>query len=146
MLDPAHESYYRSNLEAYVQQLDATKERVAERLSGLPNKKIITFHDAWPYFAEEFGFEIVGSFEPFPGKQPTPRYLAELQQKVRQNDIKSLFSEPQLSTEAIEALASDLGLKLYILDPLGGVEGRNSYADLFAYNADVIVEALSNGK
>ncbi|MBI5118158.1 zinc ABC transporter substrate-binding protein [Candidatus Poribacteria bacterium] len=145
-LDPSNESYYRANMKAYESKLDAAKQEIDGLLRNLPNKKIITFHDAWPYYAEEFGLEIVGSFEPFPGKQPTPRYLAELQKKIQENNVKALFSEPQLSSETIVALANDMGLKLYVLDPEGGSEGRESYIELLKHNAEIIAEALSDGK
>jgi zinc transport system substrate-binding protein len=141
-IDPADEGSYRANLEAYLASLDTMKEDIAERLGTLPDKKIITFHNAWFYFANEFGLEIVGTFEPFPGKQPTPRYLADLQETARRNNVRAVFSEPQLSNEAIGSFVSDIGLELYVLDPLGGVEGRESYRELFHYNADVIAKAL----
>jgi zinc transport system substrate-binding protein len=143
-LDPANESHYRANLHAYQSKLVAAKKEIDRRIRDLPNRKIITFHNAWPYYAEEFGLEVVATFEPFPGKQPTPRYLVELHQKTQEHNVTSLFSEPQLWTEAIEPFVSDMGLELYVLDPLGGVEGRNSYIELLEYNTDVIVKALSN--
>ena len=95
--------------------------------------------------ADEFGLEIVGAFEPFPGKQPTPRYLAALQEKARSHGVTALFSEPQLSNQAVAAFVGDIGLKLYVLDPLGGVEGRGGYIELLEYNTDIIVKALSDG-
>lgn len=144
-LDPANESYYMANLEAYLSELDAAKARIKGRIGGLARKDMITFHDAWVYFADEFGLKIVGAFEPFPGKQPTPRYLAGLHEKARRYGVTALFSEPQLSNEAVAAFVNDIGLKLYILDPLGGVEGRGSYIELLEYNADIIVKALSDG-
>jgi zinc transport system substrate-binding protein len=144
-LDPANESYYRANLEGYLSKLDAAKARIKGRIGGLARKDMITFHDAWAYFADEFGLEIVGAFEPFPGKQPTPRYLAALQDKARSHGVRVLFSESQLSNQAVAAFVGDLGLKLYVLDPLGGVEGRGSYIELLEYNTDIIVKALSDG-
>ncbi|RJP69177.1 MAG: zinc ABC transporter substrate-binding protein [Candidatus Abyssobacteria bacterium SURF_17] len=145
-IDPAHEASYSANAERYLAKLSDVKQEIEAQLSGLPNKRIVTFHDAWGYFADEFGLEIVATFEPFPGKQPTPRYLAELQRRVRKLGIKVIFSEPQLSTETIAPFVEDMGLKLYVLDPLGGVEGRNTYIELLRYNAQVIAEALNNGR
>jgi zinc transport system substrate-binding protein len=143
-IDPAGESYYRANLEAYLAKLDKVKQEAEARITSLPDKKMVTFHDAWFYFAEQYGLEIVGTFEPFPGKQPTPRSLAELQDKAREHKVKAVFSEPQLSNEAIASFVKDLGLSLHVLDPLGGIEGRNSYIELMEYNTNVIAEALSN--
>lgn len=141
-IDPANEDYYRAGLETYLANLDNLRTSIEARINTLSDKKMVTFHDAWAYFAEEFGLEIVGTFEPFPGKQPTPRYLAELQDLARRNKVKAVFSEPQLSDQAIASFVQDIGLELYVLDPLGGIEGRDSYIKLLTYNADVIVEAL----
>ena len=145
-LDPAGESEYAANLDAYLSQLDSAGERIKEKIAGLPTKKIMTFHDAWVYYADEFGLEIVGTFEPFPGKQPTPKYLARLYDEVGRHGVTSLFSEPPLSSETVASFVSDMGLKLYVLDPLGGVEGRAGYIELLEYNTEVIVKALSNGR
>lgn len=145
-LDPANEGYYRANLKAYLLELDDAERRIKDRLRQLPEKKMITFHDAWIYYAEEFGLELIGAFEPFPGKQPTPRHLAALHEKVRRHKVTALFSEPQLSGETVASFVNDLGLKLYVLDPLGGSEGRKSYIELLEYNTDIIVEALSDGR
>ena len=144
-LDPDGEDRYRVNLSAYLLKLDTAEARISDRIGRLPVKKMIAFHSAWVYYADEFGLEIVGTFEPFPGKQPTPRYLARLHDKAKAHDVKNLFSEPQLSGETVASFVNDIGLELYILDPLGGVEGRSSYIELFEYNTDVIVKALSNG-
>jgi ABC-type Zn uptake system ZnuABC Zn-binding protein ZnuA len=145
LLDPDGEDRYRANLAAYLLELDSAKARISEKIDGLPVKKMIAFHSAWIYYADEFGLAIVGTFEPFPGKQPTPRYLAGLHEKAREHDVKSLFSEPQLSSETVASFVNDIGLELHILDPLGGVEGRDDYVKLLEYNTAVIVKALSNG-
>lgn len=144
-IDPAHAGTYSANLERYLAELSDARREIDAHLSGLPDKRIVTFHDAWGYFADEFGLEVVATFEPFPGKQPTPRYLAELQRRVDELGVKVLFSEPQLSTETIAPFAKDLGLKLSILDPIGGIEGRDTYIELLRYNARAIAEALSDG-
>jgi ABC-type Zn uptake system ZnuABC Zn-binding protein ZnuA len=144
-LDPTGEDYYRTNLEAYISKLDAAEQSIRKRIAGLATKKMLTFHDAWAYYADEFGLEIVGSIEPFPGKSPTPRYLAGLHEKAKEHDVTALFSEPQLSSETVASFTDDLGLKLYVLDPLGGAEGRNGYIELLEYNTGIIIEALSDG-
>jgi len=141
-LDPQNEVYYKTNLDAYLAKLEAAEKEIAGKLGNLPNKNLITFHDAWVYFAEEFGLKIVGNFEPSPGKQPTPRDMAELEQKVRQYHIKAVFSEPELSSAAIEPFVKDMGVKLYVLYPLEGLGGQESYIAVLEYNADIIAKAL----
>lgn len=145
-IDSAGEDVYRKNLETYLSELDSARKRIEEQIGGLSVRKMMTFHDAWVYYADEFGLEIVGAFEPFPGKQPTPRYLAELHERAKEHNLKALFSEPQLSSETVSSFVSDIDLDLYVLDPLGGGKGRGSYIELLDYNTRVIVEALRNGK
>jgi zinc transport system substrate-binding protein len=141
--DPKNESYYRANLENYRRELNALKAEIEGKLSGLERREMVIFHDAWQYYTDEFGLRIVATFEPSPGKPPTPRHLADLHDAVEKYDIRSVFSEPQLSKTTIEQFVSDLGLTLYILDPIGGVGKVDSYTRLMRYNTDTIVEALS---
>lgn len=143
-LDPENRGYYKANLEAYLLELNRTRKEIEEKVSKLKNKNIITFHDSWAYYANEFGLNVVGTFEPFAGRQPTPRELAALGRKAREYDVKAIFTEPQLSAGVVQSFVEDVGLKLYVLDPLGGVNGRKTYTSLLMYNTDVIVKALSN--
>ncbi|GEM_PF-1266729 len=133
--------------------LDELKRKIEQKLEILPNRNIITFHNAWPYFAKEFGLEIVGTFEPFPGKESTPRYLIDLQNTIKEYDIKVIFSEPQQSDENLRQLARDLGLKLAVLVPEGARDiphSRNqiqniqdlSYENMMLYNATTIQKTL----
>lgn len=142
-LNPENEKYYQDNLQKFISALEVKNIEWKNKLGQLNKKELVVFHDAWGYFADYFGLEIVATFEPFPGKTPTPKYLIKLQKEVEENNIKSLFVEPQLSKEAISTLAQDLGVGVAILDPIGGLDDRNSYLDLINYNIINIYSALS---
>jgi zinc transport system substrate-binding protein len=141
--DAANEQTYRANLEAYVGKLEKLKAETAEKLKPFAGAKLITFHDSFVYYAQEFNLQIAGTIEPFPGKQPTPRYLAELQKKIEDSHIRVLFTEPQLSAESVQAFVEDLGLRLYVLDPLGGIQGRDNFIALIQYDTNTVAEALA---
>ena len=141
--DPAHADAYGANAQAYKDKLAAEERRLKEALAPARGRPILTFHDAWYYFAEDFGLEIVGTLEPAAGEEPTPRYLAELQREVKMKRIRIIFIEPQLSTAVLKSFAEDNALSLAELDPLGGVEGRKTYLDLMEFNADSIQKALN---
>jgi zinc transport system substrate-binding protein len=143
-LDSGNANVYRQNLKAYIEELQELESQIAQRLQPYKGAKIVTFHDSWAYYAREFDLQIAATIEPFPGRQPTPKYLADLQNTVTSHNIHALFIEPQLSSESVESFVHDLGVRLYVLDPLGGVEGRDSYIQLMRYNTDTIVEALSH--
>jgi len=141
-LDPNNADYYQKNLEQYKEKLSELKKSAVEKLKELKNRKLVTTHNAWSYFADEFDLEIVGTFQPSPGQEPTPQQLTELQNLISENNVKALFSEPQLSNEIIKPFADDTGLNVYILDPLGGINNRQSYIELIKYNVDTIYNAL----
>lgn len=132
---------FSENLSVYRRELTNTDQEIRAIFSQAPNKRIVTFHDAWYYFAEEYGLTIVGTFEPTAGREPTAQYLAELSRAIKQSGLKTLFSEPQLNTSSLSGFLQDLNLSIAILDPIGGIETRDSYINLMRYNAKTIFEA-----
>jgi zinc transport system substrate-binding protein len=140
--DPSRAAFFDRNYHGYARELAAVHEEIRKELSSLKSNKMIVFHDGWRYFAAAYGLEIVAVFQASPGKEPTPRDLQQLYAQVRRYGIRTFFSEPQLPTASIEPLMQDLGLKLIILDPLGGTVPGDSYAGLLRRNARAISDAL----
>jgi ABC-type Zn uptake system ZnuABC Zn-binding protein ZnuA len=132
----------RSSLAAYLARLDAADEQIRALLANLPSRRIATFHDAFRYFADAYGLEVAAVFEPYPGREPGPRFVIEFQQKIRASQIRVVFTEPQLSVDAIRALAQDLGVTISTLDPLGGVPGREGYIETALFDARQVAAAL----
>jgi ABC-type Zn uptake system ZnuABC Zn-binding protein ZnuA len=140
-LVPARRSEIQSALTSYLGRLDAVEAEVRGILADLPARRIATFHDAFGYFAEAFGLEVAAVFEPYPGREPSPRFVAEFQRQVRASGVRTLFAEPQLSLDPLRPLARDLGVTLSVLDPLGGVAGRDTYLELLRFNARQVAAA-----
>ena len=86
--------------------------------------------------------EIVDTFQPSPGMEPTPQELADLHNSVSEHGVKALFIEPQLSQDIVDPFADDVNLPIYVIDPLGGLDNRQSYIELIKYNVDTIYQAL----
>lgn len=141
-LDPENTQIYADRAQAYTKELEALEDELTHQTESLSNTNIIALHDAWYYFAKEFGLNIVGTFEPSAGKEPTPQYIINLKKEVQEHDVTTLFMEPQLSQNAIQAFANDHDLHIATIDPLGGVVGRASYVELMQYNVDQVVTAL----
>ena len=76
-------------------------------LDGVQHKDIVTFHEAFPYFAEEFGLHIIGVIEREPGSEPTPEELETTIDQVNELPVKVLFTEPQYSPSAAETIEAD---------------------------------------
>lgn len=136
---PASAAIFASNLSAYQVQLDETDQRMRDILTGVTNRKLVTMHDAWYYFADAYGLEIVGSFEPSPGREPTPQYLVELKAAVVAAQAKTLYTEPLIATANIQSFIADNGLTVATLDPVEGAAGEeHRYVDIMLDNARTI--------
>lgn len=138
---PESASVFDRNLEVYLTRLRETHTSLLETLEPMDGKGLVTIHDAWAYFAEAYGMHIVGTFEPSPGREPAPQYLAALIQAVREAGTRTLFMEPQVSMASLDAFLSDNDLEIAVLDPLGGEPGRASYIELMLHNASVVAQA-----
>ena len=144
--DPAHADAYEKNAAAYIEKLTALKSEMHAALDNVPHKDIVTFHEAFPYFAKEFNLNIIGVVEREPGTEPTPTELQETIEQVSALPSKVLFTEPQYSPAAAETIARETGAKIYTLDPVVTGEAtpaaKNAYIDTMKANMKVLQEAL----
>jgi zinc transport system substrate-binding protein len=144
MFDPEHKNLYRRNTDAYVNKLEALRSRMQSELAPFKGKKIITFHEAFPYFAQEFGLGIAAVVEREPGSEPSAKELAETVDLIRNSGIKSLFSEPQYPVTAADTIAKETGATVYVLDPaVTGPDNPDAYLDIMEKNLDILKKALS---
>lgn len=144
--DPAHADAYEKNAAAYIEKLTALKSEMHAALDNVPHKDIVTFHEAFPYFAKEFNLNIIGVVEREPGTEPTPTELQETIEQVNALPTKVLFTEPQYSPAAAETIARETGAKIYTLDPVvtgeATPQAKNAYIDTMKANMKVLKEAL----
>ena len=145
--DPTHAAAYEKNAAAYIEKLTSLKSEMHAALDTVPHKDIVTFHEAFPYFAKEFNLNIIGVVEREPGTEPTPTELQETIEQVNALPTKVLFTEPQYSPAAAETIARETGAKIYTLDPVVTGEAtpaaKNSYIDTMKKNMQVLKEALN---
>lgn len=143
---PARADAIAANRDAYILRLAALDEELREGLAGLPHKDIITFHEAFPYFAKAYGLNVAAVVNREPGDALSPSQLASLVQIVRDLGIPPLFVEPQYEDLAAQTLARETGAEVYMLDP--AVTGPETdipltyYEDVMRENMRVLIEAL----
>jgi zinc transport system substrate-binding protein len=141
-IDPAHKDAYEKNFETYKSQILTKASELKEKLNALQNRNVITFHDAFPYFAEYFGLNILASIEPDPNKMPTPKQIIEIENLIKKYNVKVVFKEPELSSDIYKSIVEDTGVKVIDLMPLGDGEKIKTYIELMKYNVDTIYDAL----
>jgi ABC-type Zn uptake system ZnuABC Zn-binding protein ZnuA len=146
-LDPEGKATFDANVAAYAAQLDALDTELKAKIDTIPvaNRKLVTFHDAFPYFARHFGFELVGVILQNVGQDPSAADLAALVEKVKAAHVKAVFSEAQFSPKLAETLAQEAGITTVVTtlynDALGPAPA-DTYVGLMGWNVDHIVAAL----
>ncbi len=141
-LSPENAEIFRSNAALFAKRLDVLNRQIEAKLAGVRGKNVFQFHPSFNYFLRRYGMNYGGVIELSPGKEPSPRFLANLGKKIKETQAKAIFSEPQLPEKPARAIADAAGVMLFIIDPVGGAEGRKNYSDLLLFNANVFRKAL----
>jgi zinc transport system substrate-binding protein len=141
--DPTHRAQYTANLQAYLAALAALNRDIEQHAKSWRLRDYVAFHPAFAYFARRYGLHCVGTIEASPGREPTPRYLSNLVAAIHRYKIKVVFAEPQLNPRVADVIAHEAGVKVLMLDPLGG---RPPYGDdyipMMRHNLAMLDQAL----
>jgi ABC-type Zn uptake system ZnuABC Zn-binding protein ZnuA len=148
-LDPEGASVYRDNFEAFSERLDQLDAAVREATRTLPeeDRKLLTYHDSFPYFAREYGWEVVGAIQPSDFAEPTPQEVVSLIEQIRAEDLPAIFGSEVFPSPVLEQIAGETGAT-YVDDlrddDLPGEVGDrdHSYLGLMVYDFTTIVRAL----
>lgn len=147
-LDPANGEAYMTNTEAYRAELEALDKWIIEQVATVPetNRKLVTNHPTFGYFARQYGFEQVGAVYPVsPSAQPSAQDIALLEEAIRRYGVPAVFAESTVNPALAKQVARDTGVTLVPLytDSLGlPGSGVESYVELMHYDVKAIVEAL----
>lgn len=144
-IDSKNAEAYIENANHYILKLEDLKARMHQSLDNIENKKIVTFHEAFEFFAEEFALEIVAVIEREPGTYPSAGEVANIIDLIRSKEVKAIFVEPQYSRSAADTIARETGVSVYTLDPIvTGELDKDSYIELMNHNLEVLEEALNH--
>lgn len=139
--DPAGAEIYRANADRFQRELRALDEEIRKAVAGYSNRRFISFHAAWSYFARDYGLEEAAVIESRPGQEPSPAEIASIVEKAKEIHAKAIFAEPQFSTKAAAAVAEECGARVLLLNPLGQPPDYR-YIDMMRYNLSEITQAL----
>lgn len=143
---PAHADAIAANRDSYIARLTALDDELTAALSAVAKKDVVTFHEAFPYFAKAYGLNVAAVINRDPDDALSPRALAELCKTVAALGAPPLFVEPQYEDMAAQTISRETGAPLYVLDPI--VTGPEAavpltwYEDVMRQNLAVLVEAL----
>ncbi|MFN8524222.1 MAG: metal ABC transporter substrate-binding protein [Chloroflexota bacterium] len=146
VVDQPGAAEYRSRADAYGAAVADLHAELDRDLGAIPRerRRLIVLHDAYRYFAQRYGFEVIGYVVKNPGQEPSAKQLAELTALIDSANASVVFKEPQLNARILEQLAADRGLRVgdLLTDSFAG--RVNSYLGLMRFNRDSLLQHLAN--
>jgi len=145
---PSDEATITANLEDFRSRLTVLDQQLHDGLKDLARRDIITFHEAFPYFAAAYDLNVVAVVNKEPGEVLTPTQLAELVREIKRLENPPLFVEPQYTDLSAQTLSRETGSSVWSLDPI--VTGPEQDVPLDYYeivmlqNMNTLIEALGS--
>ena len=129
-LDPENGSKYKANSKKAIADLDALTKSIKKDLKK--DLRFVVFHDAYQYFENRFGIQVLGALTINTDVMPGAEQLAEIREVIEHEKVNCLFSEPQFSPSIIKSIAKDTKIKTGVLDPVGATldKGKDMYQKL----------------
>lgn len=143
--DPQRAATYRDNADAAKRDLEALDRELAASLSPVADRPYVVFHDAYQYFEQRYGLFPVGAVTVGADRSPGAKRMLRLRDEIAGRGATCAFREPQFSPKVLESLARDTGIRVGVLDPLGGDAGPGGYAVLMRTLAASLTGCLAAG-
>ncbi len=147
--DPADAAAYEANLAAFTVKIDALDAAMTEATATVPaeQRKLLTYHDAYAYFAEHYGWTVIGAIQPSSFDEPTPREVAELIEQVESAGVPAVFGSEVFPSPVLEQIGKEAGVEYVDVlrdDDLPGAPGdpEHSWLGLMRFDYVTMVEAL----
>jgi ABC-type Zn uptake system ZnuABC Zn-binding protein ZnuA len=147
--DPANASYYNQNYDALkgrIEKLDAAIKQAVETIPA-ENRKLLTYHDSFPFFGPRYGFEIIGAIQPSDFGEPSAKEVADLIVQIRQAEVPAIFGSEVFPSPVLEQIAKESGARFVDAirdDDLPGQPGdaTHSYLQMMVDDVVAMTDAL----
>ena len=148
-MDPDNADYYSGNLDAFRVRINEIDAAIREAVATVPpeNRRLVTYHDSWAYFALTYGMEVIGAVQPSDFAEPSAREVAELIDQVKDLGLPAVFGSEEFPSDVLETIARE-GNTTFIDqladDDLPGATGDpdHSYLGLVRQNMQIMIPAL----
>jgi ABC-type Zn uptake system ZnuABC Zn-binding protein ZnuA len=148
-LDPKNKAVYEQNSAQFLKKLEALDQAIKEAAQTIPqnNRRLLTYHDSWPYFSRRYGFQVIGAVQPSDFADPSPREVVRLIEQIRREKVPAVFGSEVFPSPVLEQIAREAKSR-YIDklrdDELPGKPGeaQHSYIGMMIDNMTIMFEAL----
>lgn len=147
--DPENAPVFEANYAAFAEKVNALDTAVAAASATIApdRRQLLTYHDAYAYFAQRYGWTVIGAIQPSSFEEPTPREIADLIDQVRSAAVTAIFGSEVFPSSVLEQIGSETGVRYIDVlrdDDLLGSPGdaEHSWLGLMRFNFVTMVEAL----
>ena len=147
--DPKNAAAYAKNADAFIAQANALADALRKDQATVPNGnlKLVTYHDAYAYFARDFGWTVVGAIQPKNFSDPTPQEVAQLIEQVKAEGVKVIFGSEVFPSKVLEEIGAEAGVRYEDSlrdDDLPGAPGEaeHSWLGLMRYDYATMIRGL----
>jgi ABC-type Zn uptake system ZnuABC Zn-binding protein ZnuA len=148
-LDQRNKDAYEQNAAQLLKKLEALDRAIKEAIQTIPanNRRLLTYHDSWPYFARRYGFQVIGAVQPSDFADPSPKEVVRLIEQIRKEKVPAVFGSEVFPSPVLEQIAKEAKSR-YIDklrdDELPGKPGdpQHSYIGMMVENMTIMFEAL----
>jgi ABC-type Zn uptake system ZnuABC Zn-binding protein ZnuA len=113
-MDPQNSQYYSTNTDRYISLLKKLDEGIMQAVQTVPpqNRKLLTYHDSWAYFASRYNMTVIGAVQPSDFGEPTPQEVARIIDQIRSEKIPAIFASEVFPTQVIDQIAKEGNVKV----------------------------------
>ncbi len=147
--DAGNADYYRQNYEAFRKRIQALDKAIQETINSIPeaNRKLLTYHDSFAYFAPHYGMTVIGAIQPADFSEPSAKEMGALIQQLKQEKVPAIFGSEVFPSPILEQIAKETGVRYVDTlrdDDLPGKPGdtNHSYVGLMVEDVRIMATAL----
>ena len=113
-LDPVNADHYASNADLYISKLSKLDTAIMESVQTIPpqNRKLLTYHDSWAYFAKRYGMTVIGAVQPSDFGEPTPQEVAKIIEQIKKENVPAIFASEVFPSKVMEQIARETDVKI----------------------------------
>ena len=148
-LSPSNASTFSTNYDAFAAKVDALDDAMKVATATVPagQRNLVTYHDAYAYFAKHYGYTVIGALQPSSFDEPTPKEIAGLIAQIKSEGVKAVFGSEVFPSPVLEQIGAETGVRYIDVlrdDDLLGRPGdpEHSWLGLMRFNFATMIEAL----
>ncbi|NOJ28411.1 MAG: zinc ABC transporter substrate-binding protein, partial [Nitrososphaera sp.] len=148
-MDPDNASYYSANADRYLALLQKLDDGIMQSVKTVPegNRKLVTYHDSWAYFAPRYGMTVIGAVQPSDFGEPTPQEVARIIDQIRTAKVPAIFASEVFPSRVVDQIAREANVQIVETlrdDDMPGEPGsaENTYVGMMLSNMQAMIPSL----